>query len=419
MTRRHSCLRASRSSVSGWSLVDDEDDVGLVQRPHGAEGEVLRVTRADTDRRARARPWSRPMPYVLPYVRAEDVRVPAGPAQSPAQRPCRAAPAARRRSSCAPPSSRWSPKVHPPPASPRTHRCRGGSSASVSAPAPPTCMTVRALRALHRATAVVAPCTDVGAMGRAEAIVREAAPDVAVERLVFAMTPEPQARAAALDARGDPGGGVARPRRRGRVHHARRSEPVLDVLVDHHAARYRTGPARPSSPSPASWPSKSSPRVSGTVLADDQQSFLVLPASDEAASAEDGPIAAALAGRCVARSSSTRAAATSRPSPAGCARRAGWTAPCSASCSACPGAGRAGGRRRRSSGQLSVCADRAGEVATVISFVGAGPGAPDLLTLRGADRLAPRRDRRLGVVARAGSRPRHTAAPTSWCTTRR
>ena len=39
-------------------------------------------------------------------------------------------------------------------------------------------LTVRALRALRRATTVVAPCTDATAAGRAEAIVRDAAPDV-------------------------------------------------------------------------------------------------------------------------------------------------------------------------------------------------------------------------------------------------
>jgi precorrin-2/cobalt-factor-2 C20-methyltransferase len=61
-------------------------------------------------------------------------------------------------------------------------------------------LTVRALRALRRATVVVAPCTDAAAVGRAEAIVREAAPDVVVERLVFVMAPSPDERASALDA---------------------------------------------------------------------------------------------------------------------------------------------------------------------------------------------------------------------------
>lgn len=67
-------------------------------------------------------------------------------------------------------------------------------------PGSPDLLTVRAVRALRRATTVVAPCTDEAAVGRAEAIVREAAPDVVVERLVFVMAPAPDARAGAIDA---------------------------------------------------------------------------------------------------------------------------------------------------------------------------------------------------------------------------
>lgn len=66
-------------------------------------------------------------------------------------------------------------------------------------PGSPDLLTVRALRAIRRATTVLAPCTDEAAVGRAEAIVRQAAPDVVVERLVFAMVPEPAARAGAID----------------------------------------------------------------------------------------------------------------------------------------------------------------------------------------------------------------------------
>ena len=66
-------------------------------------------------------------------------------------------------------------------------------------PGAPDLVTVRALRALRRATTVVAPCTDASAVGRAEAIVREAAPDVVVERLVFVMAPDPADRAHALE----------------------------------------------------------------------------------------------------------------------------------------------------------------------------------------------------------------------------
>lgn len=59
-------------------------------------------------------------------------------------------------------------------------------------------LTVRAVRALRRADRVLAPSTAPDAIGRAEAIVREALPDVRVERAPFAMLPDVDARAAAM-----------------------------------------------------------------------------------------------------------------------------------------------------------------------------------------------------------------------------
>jgi precorrin-2 C(20)-methyltransferase len=59
-------------------------------------------------------------------------------------------------------------------------------------------LTLRAVRALRRADRVVAPSTAPDAIGRAEAIVREALPDVRVERAPFAMLPDVDARAAAM-----------------------------------------------------------------------------------------------------------------------------------------------------------------------------------------------------------------------------
>ncbi len=50
-------------------------------------------------------------------------------------------------------------------------------------------LTVRALAALRRADRVVAPAMAVDAVGRAEAIVRQAVPGLRVERLPFAMAP--------------------------------------------------------------------------------------------------------------------------------------------------------------------------------------------------------------------------------------
>jgi precorrin-2/cobalt-factor-2 C20-methyltransferase len=154
-------------------------------------------------------------------------------------------------------------------------------------------VTVRALRALHRASAVVAPCTDVGAMGRAEAIVREAAPDVAVERLVFAMTPDPRARAAAI---ADAATRVAALLdQREEVAFITLGDPNLYSTFSSITTQLATvRPATPVVTVPGVMAFQELAALSGTVLADDQQSFLVLPASDEAASALGGPVASAL-----------------------------------------------------------------------------------------------------------------------------
>lgn len=65
-------------------------------------------------------------------------------------------------------------------------------------PGPADLLTVRALAALRRADRVVAPCTSLDAPGRAELILRQGAPEVAVDRMVFVMAPDHEARAGAL-----------------------------------------------------------------------------------------------------------------------------------------------------------------------------------------------------------------------------
>ncbi|HVF13599.1 MAG TPA: precorrin-2 C(20)-methyltransferase [Acidimicrobiales bacterium] len=67
-------------------------------------------------------------------------------------------------------------------------------------PGDPGLITTRAVAALRAADRVLAPTTSASAVGRAEAIVREAAPGVAVERVVFVMETDGAARAAALAA---------------------------------------------------------------------------------------------------------------------------------------------------------------------------------------------------------------------------
>jgi precorrin-2/cobalt-factor-2 C20-methyltransferase len=67
-------------------------------------------------------------------------------------------------------------------------------------PGDPELVTVQALRILREADLVVAPSLAADAVGRAESIVRQAAPEVAVERLVFDMSPASDSRAASHDA---------------------------------------------------------------------------------------------------------------------------------------------------------------------------------------------------------------------------
>jgi len=69
-------------------------------------------------------------------------------------------------------------------------------------PGDPELVTVQAVRVLREAARVLAPSTALDAVGRAESIVRQACPGVAVERLAFEMTVG-EARQAAVDVAAD------------------------------------------------------------------------------------------------------------------------------------------------------------------------------------------------------------------------
>ncbi len=70
-------------------------------------------------------------------------------------------------------------------------------------PGDPGLVTRRAVEVLRQADRVLAPTTSAAAVGRAEAIVRDAAPGVAVERVSFVMEVATDARRAALEAAAD------------------------------------------------------------------------------------------------------------------------------------------------------------------------------------------------------------------------
>jgi precorrin-2/cobalt-factor-2 C20-methyltransferase len=66
-------------------------------------------------------------------------------------------------------------------------------------PGHPDLLTLRAVGALRRADRVLAPSTAVDAVGRAEAIVRQAVPGLRVERVAFEMAPSRASRSRSVD----------------------------------------------------------------------------------------------------------------------------------------------------------------------------------------------------------------------------
>src|SRR6476469_3801846 len=64
-------------------------------------------------------------------------------------------------------------------------------------PGDPELLTIKALRALQQADRIFSPTMAVDAVGRAESIVREADPNLKIERLVFAIRRDEDARSQA------------------------------------------------------------------------------------------------------------------------------------------------------------------------------------------------------------------------------
>jgi precorrin-2/cobalt-factor-2 C20-methyltransferase len=157
-------------------------------------------------------------------------------------------------------------------------------------------LTVRALDVLRSADRVFAPCTSVESVGRAEAVVREAAPDVRVERLVFVMEANGDARDGAIEAAAERvaacvGAGE-------RVAFVTLGDPnvystfsaVADVVA-------RLAPGVPVQTVPGIMAFQELASRTGTVLVDGHESLVLLPAhgGDVAAVAD----AAAVADRAV------------------------------------------------------------------------------------------------------------------------
>lgn len=154
-------------------------------------------------------------------------------------------------------------------------------------------LTFRALNALRRATVVIAPSTDLHGVGRAEGVVRDAAPDVVVERMTFAMTIDPITRQAALDAAATRTVDLLAAGEE--VAFITLGDPNLystfSSVVD--GVRERR-PDTPVLTVPGVMAFQELAARSGLVLADDQQTLLVLPVNAEERCDADGRLAKVL-----------------------------------------------------------------------------------------------------------------------------
>lgn len=149
-------------------------------------------------------------------------------------------------------------------------------------PGDPGLLTLRALQALRAADRVLAPTTSLAAIGRAEAIVREAAPDLAVERLAFVMVADGPARDEALDRAADRV--VAALDAGERVAFVTLGDP--NVYSTFSSVAERVGARRPHVPigtEPGIMAFQELAAAAGTVLLDGDERLVLIPAHEACA----------------------------------------------------------------------------------------------------------------------------------------
>ena len=138
-------------------------------------------------------------------------------------------------------------------------------------------LTVRALEVLRSVDRVFAPCTSPESVGRAEAIVRDAAPDVLVERLVFVMQPDGAARDEAIEVAGARVTDCARAGER--VAFVTLGDPnVYSTFSAVAEVVARLAPTIPVVTVPGIMAFQELAARAGTVLVDGHESLLLLPA---------------------------------------------------------------------------------------------------------------------------------------------